>query len=133
LNDLGVRNAILRDAPSLREADPRVLGPLIETMVHGVMRGTGIHVHFWREREDPSNRRSPEFEVDYVAEKVDGDLLPVEVQYRRTIRTENRRGLAEFMRRHRSRSGVVVTRESHAWHPRERILEIPLLDFLLAF
>src|SRR5437764_540870 len=59
LTDLGVRNAIFRGAPSLWESPPNVVGPLVETVVQMVIRDVDLAVHFWRDRIDPGDRRSP--------------------------------------------------------------------------
>jgi hypothetical protein len=133
VSDLGVRNAIFRGAPSLWESDPQVLGPLVETLVQGVIRGANLQVHFYREFEDPQDRRSRQHEVDFVAERVDGSVLPVEVKFRKRIDPPDLDGLRYFMRRFGSPSGVVVTRDLSSWDPDRRILFIPLQSFLLAF
>jgi predicted AAA+ superfamily ATPase len=80
LTDLGVRNAILRGAPSLWESDPTVLGPLVETLVQGCIRDHNLQVHFFRDFEKPGDRRSRVHEVDFVAERIDGAVLPLEVR-----------------------------------------------------
>lgn len=133
VSDLGVRNAIFRGAPSLWESDPQVLGPLVETLVQGVIRDYNLHVHFYREYEQPTDRRSRQHEVDFVAERLDGAVLPVEVKFRKRIDAVDLEGLRHFMRRFSSPSGVVVTRELSRWDAQDRILYIPLQNFLLAF
>ncbi len=133
VSDLGVRNAIFRGAPSLWESDPQVLGPLVETLVQGVVRGQNLQVHFYREYEDPDDRRSRQHEVDFVAERIDGAVLPVEVKFRKRIDAPDLDGLRFFMRKFGSPSGVVVTRELSRWDAEERILHMPLPSFLLAF
>ena len=75
LSDLGVRNAILRGAPSLWESDPTMLGPLVETLVQSVVRGPNVQVHFFRDYRVPGNRRSDIVEVDFVPERIDGSVL----------------------------------------------------------
>jgi uncharacterized protein (DUF924 family) len=84
VSDLGVRNAIFRGAPSLWESDPQVLGPLVETLAQGVIRDHNLQVHFYREFEDPKDRRSRQHEVDFVAERLDGSVLPLEIKFRKT-------------------------------------------------
>jgi predicted AAA+ superfamily ATPase len=133
VSDLGVRNAIFRGAPSLWESDPQVLGPLVETLVQGVIRDANLQVHFYREFEDPEDRRSRQHEVDFVAERVDGSVLPVEVKFRKRIGPPDLDGLRYFMRKFDSPCGVVVTRDLSRWDAGERILCIPLQSFLLAF
>jgi hypothetical protein len=133
VSDLGVRNAIFRGAPSLWESDPQVLGPLVETLVQGVIRDHNLQVQFYREFEDPRDRRSRQHEVDFVAERLDGEVLPVEVKFRKRIDLPDLDGLRYFMRKFKSPLGVVVTRELGRWDPGERILFIPLPSFLLAF
>jgi predicted AAA+ superfamily ATPase len=134
LSDLGVRNAIFRGAPSLRDGDPSVLGPLVETLVPSVIRDANLQVHFWKDYEVKGNRRSPVREVDFVAERIDGATLPVEVKYRRRIDPgEDGRGLRLFMERFRSPFGVMVTRDLHRWDGEAGILFVPLQTFLLAF
>jgi len=133
LTDLGVRNAIFRGAPSLWESDPAVLGPLVETMVQGTLRGTNLQVHFFRDFEDPKNRKSPVREVDFVVERIDGKTLPVEVKFRKRIDPPDLLGLGLFRARFQPAFGIVVTRDRHDWDKAGRILYVPLQDFLLAF
>src|SRR5262249_2333414 len=57
LTDLGVRNAIFRGAPSLWESSPDHVGPLVETLAQSVIRGHGLQVHFFRDFENPKNRK----------------------------------------------------------------------------
>jgi predicted AAA+ superfamily ATPase len=132
LSDLGVRNAIFRGAPSLWESPPDEVGPLVETLVQGVIRDANLAVHFFRERIDPGDRRSPFEEIDFVAERADGAVLPIEVEFRRRIDPEDFRTLRRFVEKHRAPRGVLVTREASDLG-RDGIAVVPLLDFLLAF
>jgi hypothetical protein len=132
LTDLGVRNAIFRGAPSLWESAPDVVGPLVETVVQTVIRDADLAVHFYRERIDPDDRRSPFQEVDFVAERTDGAVLPIEVKFRRRIDDADFAALRRFMERHRCRRGLLVTRETSAFDD-DRLLVVPLRDFLLAY
>lgn len=133
VSDLGVRNALFRGAPSLSESDPGILGPLVETMVQTVLRGHNLQVHFFRDYEDPGNRRSMVREVDFVLERVDGETIPVEVKFRKRIDGEDVVGIRHFMGRFRCPLGVVVTRQLARWDPEARLLYVPLRNFLLAF
>lgn len=132
LTDLGVRNAIFRGAPSLRDSPPDVVGPLVETVVQTVLRDANLAVHFFRERVDPDDRRSPFEEVDFVAERIDGEVLPVEVKFRRRVDDADFRTLRRFMQRYRSRRGIVVSRDEFA-READRAIVVPLRDFLLAY
>lgn len=133
LTDLGVRNAILRGAPSLWESDPSHVGPLVETLAQGVIRDHNMQVHFFRDYEDPKNRHSPMREVDFIAERLDGSTLPIEVKFRRRIDESDLSGLRVFQNRYRPKTSIVVTRDTTAWRKGERCLFIPLESFLLAF
>lgn len=133
LTDLGVRNAIFRGAPSLWESDPSHIGPLVETLVQGVIRDHNLQVHFFRDYEDPANRRSAIREVDFVAERLDGTVVPVEVKFRRRIEASDLQGLQLFRRRYTPPLSIVVTRETAQWNAKDRILLIPLETFLVAF
>ncbi len=133
LSDLGVRNAILRGAPSLWESDPSVLGPLVETMVQGVIRDHNLQVHFFRDYELAGNRRSAVVEVDFVAERIDGAIVPIEVKFRKGIEEGDLRGLRIVQSRYGRPSGIVVTRDLHRWDASTRTLFVPLQSFLLAF
>lgn len=133
VSDLGVRNAIFRGAPSLWESDPTVLGPLVETLVQSCLRDYNLQVHFFRDYEQPSDRRSPIAEVDFVAEKIDGSVLPIEVKFRKRIDGADVRGLMVFNQRFGTTFGVMVTRDLAEWRPLERVLYVPLHSFLLAF
>lgn len=133
LSDLGVRNAIFRGAPSLWESDPAVLGPLVETLVQSVIRDHGLQVHFWKDYEKPGRRNSPPVEVDFVAERIDGTPLPIEVKFRKRIDPADKKGILAFLSRNKAPHGIIVTRELFDWDSSNRILCLPLLDFLLAF
>lgn len=133
LSDLGVRNAIFRDTPSLFESDPSRLGPLVETLVQGCIRDHNVQVYYYRDFEDPKNRRSRVAEVDFVAERADGAVLPIEVKFRKRIDPEDVIGLAQFRQRFQAPLSVVVTRDYHAWTEMEGLLFLPLDAFLLAF
>src|SRR5262249_46286753 len=127
---------IFRGAPSLEESDPQTLGPLVETLAQHVIRDAGLQVHFYRDYEKSSDRRSPIHEVDFVAERADGAVLPVEVKYRKRIDESDLTGLRHFMSQFSSKLGVVVTRERTGASSEVEIgglLQLPILDFLLAF
>lgn len=133
VSDLGVRNAIFRGAPSLTESDPTVLGPLVETLVQACLRDYNLQVHFFRDFETAGDRRSPTREVDFVAEKLDGTVLPIEVKYRKRIDAADLAGLRLFRSRFDVPLSVVVTRDRADWDRAERILYVPLQSFLLLF
>jgi predicted AAA+ superfamily ATPase len=133
LTDLGVRNAIFRGAPSLWESDPSHIGPLVETLVQGVIRDHNLQVHFFRDYEDPDNRHSPIREVDFVAERLEGTVIPVEVKFRRRIDSSDLSGVRLFKTRYRPRTSIIVTREKTEWDASAESLFIPLEAFLLAF
>lgn len=132
LTDLGVRNAIFRGAPSLWESPPDVVGPLVETVVQTVLRDANLAVHFFRERVDPDDRRSPFEEVDFVAERTDGEVLPVEVKFRRRIDDADFRALRRFVEGYRCPRGLLVSRDTFA-READRVVVVPLRDFLLAY
>jgi len=133
VSDLGVRNAIFRGAPSLSESDPTVVGPLVETLVQSCIRDYNLQVHFFRDYENPRDRRTPIREVDFVAEKLDGEVLPIEVKFRHRIDAADVVGIQHFRRRFHCRLGVMVTRKMFDWRPLEGVLYLPLESFLLAF
>jgi predicted AAA+ superfamily ATPase len=133
VSDLGVRNAVFRGAPSLWESDPTVLGPLVETLVQRSIRDYNLQVHFFRDFEDPKNRRSRVFEVDFVAERLDGEVLPIEVKFRKRIDRPDIDGIRYFQKRFGAKRAVVVTRELSRWDRESSILYMPLQNFLLAF
>lgn len=132
LSDLGVRNAIFRGAPSLWESPPDVVGPLVETLVQTVIRDADLAVHFYRERSAPNDRRSPFEEVDFVAERTDGAVLPVEVKFRRRVDDSDYRGLGRFIDRYKCDWGLVTTRDT--FQPTAgKVMLVPVRDFLLAY
>lgn len=133
LTDLGVRNAILRSSPSLWESDPNVLGPLVETLAQAVIRDNNLQVHFYKDYEDPKDRRSRVHEVDLVAERLDGTVLPIEIKFRKKIDAEDTASVRLFAKRFDSPMGIVVTRDLSRWDDGNRVLCIPLRNFLLAF
>ncbi len=133
LTDLGARNALFRGAPSLWESDPQHVGPLIETLAQSVIRGPGIQVHFFRDHENPRNRNSPIIEVDFVPEDQSGMVIPIEIKFRHQLHGKDFRGLRGFMNRFKSPYGLLVTRDVFDWKAEDRILCVPLLDFLCAF
>jgi predicted AAA+ superfamily ATPase len=135
VSDLGVRNAVFRDAPSLWESDPGVLGPLVETLVQATIRDSGLQVHFFRDYEEAGNRRSTIREVDFVAERLDGRVVPIEVKFRKQIQEGDLVGLRLFQKRfgEQCHPAVVVTRDRSGWDETRQTLFVPLQDFLLAF
>jgi predicted AAA+ superfamily ATPase len=133
VTDLGVRNAVFRGAPSLWESDPSLLGPLVETLAQTVIRGQNLAVHFYRGHENPRDRRSPVREIDFVAERTDGAVLPIEVKFRRRIDPDDRVGLNHFIGRFNAPCGIMVTRDVSQWDEDGTCLFVPLLNFLLAF
>ncbi len=133
VSDLGVRNAIFRGAPSLWESDPVSLGPLVETLAQGVIRGHQLQVHFYQDYENPRDRRSPRREVDFVAERLDGGVLPIEIKFRKKIDASDTAGLRQFQERFATSLGLLVTRDTSRWDQDARILQMPLQNFLLAF
>lgn len=131
--DLGVRNAIFRGAPSLWESDPSTLGPLVETLVQTCIRDTNLQVHFFRDYEEPGNRRSTMREVDFIAERLDGETVPIEVKFRKRIDHEDLAGMRIFRQRFKPPFSVVVTRDISRWDTNQKVLYIPLQNFLLAY
>ena len=92
-----------------------------------------MQVHFFRDYENPKNRMSKVREVDFVPENLEGQVVPVEIKFRRTVHESDFAGLNTFIKRFGPRYGVMVTRETYNWRPDLRILCVPLLEFLLAF
>lgn len=133
LTDLGVRNAIFRETPSLWDSPPDALGPLVETLVQTVLRGVGIQAHFYRQLKNPNRRREGFEEVDFIIEALDGSVIPIEVKFRRRIDGEDCRPLINFMKERRPNLGIMVTRETFNIDQERKILFVPLMDFLLAF
>jgi predicted AAA+ superfamily ATPase len=131
LSDLGVRNAIFRGAPSLRDSAPDIVGPLVETVVQTVLHDTDLALHFYRDRIDPDARKSAFEEVDFVAERTDGTVLPVEVKFREKIDGDDVATIKRFIARYRAPAGFVVTRDT--WFEDGPVLALPLADFLLGF
>ncbi|HXY42478.1 MAG TPA: DUF4143 domain-containing protein, partial [Vicinamibacteria bacterium] len=120
-------------ARSLWESDPTPLGPLVETLVQAAIRAHNLAVHYYRDHRDPDNRRSTVLEVDFIAERVDGKVLPVESKFRKKIALEDAAPVLHFMDRYDARHGVMVTRELFHYDAIQKLLFIPLQDFLLAF
>jgi len=77
----------------LWESPPEHVGPLIETLAQSVIRGPNLQVHFYRDHEKPGDRGTRIVEVDYVVERIRGDVLPIEIKFRRSISTEDCFGL----------------------------------------
>jgi hypothetical protein len=76
--------------------------------------------------------------VDFVAERIDGQVVPIEVKFRKRIDAADWAGITHFRRRFDSPVGVLVTRDANllgisgdSWQYGK--LQIPLQDFLLAF
>lgn len=126
-----MRNAIFRAAPSLWQSPPDVVGPLVETVVQTVIHDVDIALHFYRDRIELDDRRSPFEEVDFVAERTDGTVLPIEVKFRRTIGADDLQATRRFVERFKSPAGFVVSRDTWLHTPPLRV--IPLCDFLLGF
>jgi uncharacterized protein len=134
LTDLGARNAVFRGAPSLWESSPDHIGPLIETLAQSVIRGHDLQVHFFRDYENPRDRRTPTREVDFVVEHTNGSVIPIEIKFRRHVHDRDLAGLRTFLKRFKNAPhGIMVTRETYAPMSNERIMLVPLMEFLLAF
>jgi predicted AAA+ superfamily ATPase len=133
VSDLGVRNAIFRGAPSLWEFDPTLLGPLVETLVQASIRDHNLSVHYYRDYKEPHNRRSAVMEVDFVAERLDGSVLPVESKFRKTIGLEDTAPISHFMNKFPAKLGIIVTRDLSVFDAVQKLLFVPLQDFLVAF
>ncbi len=133
LTDLGARNAVFRGAPSLWESAPDHVGPLIETLAQSILHGHNLQVHFYRDYDTPGERRSPIREVDFVVEDAGGEVIPLEIKFSKSIDDSHFSGLRHFMGRFQTKYGIMVTRETYQWREDDRILCVPLMDFLLAF
>jgi len=97
-----------------------------------VVRAADLSVHFYRERIDPDDRRSPYTEVDFVAERTDGTVFPVEVKFCHRISGSDPAGMKRFIAKHRSRWGIVVTRDTFELVD-GCVLLVPLRKFVLAY
>jgi predicted AAA+ superfamily ATPase len=133
LTDLGARNAVFRGAPSLWESSPDHVGPLVETLAQSVLHGPNLQFHFFRDYEDPKNRKSEIQEVDFIVEDASGAVVPIEIKFRREIKPRHFSGLRHFMQRFNARHGIMVTRDTYSWKSEFKILCIPIMEFLLAF
>jgi hypothetical protein len=71
--------------------------------------------------------------VDFVVERLDGTVLPIEVKFRKRIDADDRRGLDVFRERFGAKLGFMVTRDVYEWDEASRVIQVPLRDFLLAF
>ncbi len=98
-----------------------------------MIRGNNLQVHFFRDYEKPGNRQSKIVEVDFVVEHLRGDVLPIEIKFRRHIKADDFTGLKAFMARYPAPFGIMVTRDTYGWHADAKTLCVPLLEFLLAF
>jgi len=92
-----------------------------------------LSVHFYRDYENPKDRRSKIHEVDFVAERLDGSVLPIESKFRKRISPEDAASVSLFMDTFKAPLGIVVTRETSFFDAVQRLLFIPLQDFLVAF
>jgi predicted AAA+ superfamily ATPase len=72
-------------------------------------------------------------EVDFIAERIDGAVLPVEVKFHKRIDPADIAGVRHFFSKFECPLFVVVTRDLSRWDERERVLYVPLQNFLLAF
>ncbi len=115
------------------ESAPDVVGPLVETLVQTVLRGSGLQAHFYRQPRDPAKPRDGFDEVDFVVESQDGSVIPLEVKFRHRVDLEDAGPIQRFIEKHRSPVGIVVTRETHRVDEERRLLFVPLMDFLLSF
>jgi predicted AAA+ superfamily ATPase len=97
------------------------------------MRDVDLRTYFWKDYEKQGDRRTSLLAVDFVAERTDGTTLPIEVKFRRKIDPEDLRGLKVYLERLGAPQGILVTRDHYEWRSKERILCVPLLDFLLLF
>jgi predicted AAA+ superfamily ATPase len=71
--------------------------------------------------------------VDFVAENHIGEVVPIEVKFRRSIHGADFTGLKAFSDRFRPKHGIMVTRDIYQYHEDIHVLCVPLMEFLLAF
>ncbi len=116
--DMALRNAVLK---TWELPDEQTMGLYAENLVLREMTT-------WPEKIEISYYRERNKEVDFVLTHGGNRYLPIEVKHRG--RVDPPRGLRHFMRRHRLKFGVVITREAEArW---DELLYLPLRYFLLA-
>ena len=68
-----------------------------------------------------------------MAERVDGTCLPVEVKFRKRIDAADLKSAKAFLARFSAPHAIIVTRDLFRWDAINRILCVPLLEFLLCF
>jgi len=129
LHDPGLREAVLRRAPGLREVASDRLKPLVETLVQTALRG--LPVHFFRDYQKPNDRRSPIDEVSFVVED-QGKTVPVQVSYGPEVAPADEQALRSFLRRFDCAHGILLTRDSFEASPNDAVLRVPLVEFMAA-
>jgi len=100
LFDTGMRNALER-ITKLSEAD---LGYIIEDVLqqHTLWNAESesISICYWRKKE----------EVDIIVE-IGREIIPLEAKYKNNISLKDLAGLIKFMRIHKIKQGIVVTKD----------------------
>jgi len=127
LTNVGLRNALLGQLEESLLSDITSVGKIVETLVHEhclrlhfYLAGPPTKLFYWR---TPQGK-----EVDIVME-VFRRPIPIEVTYGADVGKKKLQGMNEFMKKHGSPFGILVTRET--FDLREEVVYIPLWFFLL--
>ena len=127
VNDVGMRNAVL----GLIEEDikrPENIGPLAESVAYNHIRRLKFclepekinEVFFWRNDQND--------ELDFIVE-LQNIIIPIELKFQETIRTEDKKTLQEAIGNFDSPFGILLTKKS--FQLSDKVISIPLWFFLL--
>lgn len=94
-------------------SDPSNVGILVESVVADHLRRLfGSYAFYYRTRGGQ--------EIDFTACSEGRARGLIEVKYRRTIQRKHRSALRD------RGGGLLLTRDSHTWHPEDRVREVPV-------
>lgn len=94
-------------------SDPSNVGTLVESVVADHLRRLfGSYAFYYRTRGGQ--------EIDFTACSEGRARGLIEVKYRRTIQRKHRSALRD------RGGGLLLTRDSHTWHPEDRVREVPV-------
>ena len=127
IHDTGMRNAVL----GISEQDikqPDLLGALAESVAHNHLRRLKFCIEPDKKNELFFWRDAYKRELDVILE-LRGKIIPIEIKFQETIRSEDIKVLKATLKKFNSPFGILLTKKS--FQLKDNIISVPLWLFLL--